>query len=754
VLGYEARESTQESFLPKELSKEELDDIRYEKRRKLGDDAYFEDDDTAVPAALQVQESATAKSLLEEEEDPEEKFAREMGMRGVKEESSESEDDLDAFMAGIEATVNKEKKGAGKKKDKPKRTEYEDKDDQDTFFAELEKRKEEGGEEEMVEYDENGYEIRKQKKESLDVPIPPLDHTKITYIEINKDFYEEHEDITNMNRQAVDDLRKTLGIKASGVDVPRPVVSFAHFGFDELSMRNIQTLGYTSPTSIQAQAVVAGLSGRDVIGIAKTGSGKTAAFVWPMITHIMDQPELVKGDGPIGIVIAPTRELVLQILAEAKRFGKPFGLQVAAIYGGGNRFEQTKAIKEGVEIAVGVPGRMIDLIKTKDFPMHRVSYLVLDEADRMFGMGFEPQIRSIVSQIRPDCQTMLFSATFQKNIEYLAREILEDPVRVVVGAVGEANTDITQHVKVFGPNDNKWVWLTEGLVGFCSAGSVLIFVTKKANAEMLADNLREHFDPSVLLLHGDMDQSRRNSVIADFKKQKSKMLVATDVAARGLDIPSVRTVVNFDVARDIDTHTHRIGRTGRAGTKGDAHTLLDRTDSGFAGELVRNLEQANQQVTAELLTFANTNDKFKKSRRFGGGGGRGRGGGGGGGKGRGGGRGRRGAGIGSLGYQKAPMSSAQAAEASGGKPVAGIIPQPRPAPMRPPTGPPPPGMAPPIGPPGGIGIRSMAPPAGPPPGYGGGGGAPPSAAVGGAQTAFAAALSSVKEAVKKKSRWD
>jgi ATP-dependent RNA helicase DDX42 len=208
---------------------------------------------------------------------------------------------------------------------------------------------------------------------------------------------------------------------------------------------------------------------------------------------------------------------------------------------------------------------------------------------------------------------LLFSATFKKKIEKLARDILNDPIRVVQGEIGEANEDITQVVFVMQAGPDKWSWLTSKLVQFSSIGSVLIFVTKKANAEELATNLKAK-DFDVALLHGDMDQAERNKVITAFKRKEVSILAATDVAARGLHITHIRTVINYDIARDIDTHTHRIGRTGRAGEKGIAYTLVTEKDKEFAGHLVRNLEGANQPVPAALMSLAMQRSWFRKSR--------------------------------------------------------------------------------------------------------------------------------------------
>ncbi|XP_078234099.1 ATP-dependent RNA helicase DDX42 isoform X2 [Pogona vitticeps] len=470
-------------------------------------------------------------------------------------------------------------------------------------------------EEDNLEYDSDGNPIAPSKK--IIDPLPPIDHSEIEYPPFEKNFYIEHEEITSLTPQQVVELRHKLNLRVSGAAPPRPGSSFAHFGFDEQLMHQIRKSEYTQPTPIQCQGIPVALSGRDMIGIAKTGSGKTAAFIWPMLIHIMDQKELEPGDGPIAVIVCPTRELCQQIHAECKRFGKAYNLRSVAVYGGGSMWEQAKALQEGAEIVVCTPGRLIDHVKKKATNLQRVTYLVFDEADRMFDMGFEYQVRSIASHVRPERQTLLFSATFRKKIEKLARDILIDPIRVVQGDIGEANEDITQIVEIFSSGPNKWNWLTGRLVEFTSSGSVLLFVTKKANAEELANNLKQE-GHDLGLLHGDMDQSERNKVISDFKKGVFPVLVATDVAARGLDIPSIKTVINYDVARDIDTHTHRIGRTGRAGEKGVAYTLLTHKDSNFAGDLVRNLEGANQHVSKELLDLAMQNAWFRKSRFKGG----------------------------------------------------------------------------------------------------------------------------------------
>ncbi|GBP16075.1 ATP-dependent RNA helicase DDX42 [Eumeta japonica] len=638
------------------------------KRSKTEDEYFDEDDEPSTPALAYIPAPGSPS------------YKNPSGSK----DNEDEEDPLDAYMAGLEQqaakdlVTSKENAASGKDTTRGTRGDIDELDDEESYYKYMEENPlnaNDDGSDIEIEYDEDGNPIPPPKKKFID-PLPPIDHSEIEYEPFEKNFYTPHEEIDNLTHQQVEELKKTLGIKISGPDPPKPVTSFAHFGFDEQLMKAIRKSEYTQPTPIQAAGIPAALSGRDLIGIARTGSGKTAAFLWPLLIHIMDQKELGPGDGPIGLILAPTRELAQQIYMEAKRFGKVYNIRCVCCYGGGSKWEQTKALEDmfskntlhspsagqnstrhddddnefvtcpgmqcgqrravvrhgaracspaellvglylycgGAEIIVGTPGRIIDLIKCKATSLSRVTYLVLDEADRMFDMGFEPQVRSICNHVRPDRQALLFSATFPRKVERLVRDALHDPVRVQHGAAGEASGLVRQHVQIFNTPDQKWQWLLDNLVEFLSAGSILIFVTKKLEAEQTAANLGvQQYD--ALLLHGDMGQAERNKVITSFKRHENDILVATDVAARGLDIPHIRTVINFTVARDIDTHTHRVGRTGRAGVFGDAHTLMLRDkDREFAGHLVRNLEGASQEVPEELMQLAMQSSWFRKSR--------------------------------------------------------------------------------------------------------------------------------------------
>lgn len=569
------------------------------KRRAATEDEYFEDDEEETVPDLAYIPAPDSPTRLEMDK---------------KKQIDEDDDPLDAYMAGIENQMKTEQVTANPQKQSV-RNDLEEEDDEESYYRYMEENPNAGviqeDDEPELEYDEDGNPIVPKKK--IIDPLPPIDHTEIEYKPFVKNFYAEHPEISSLTDQQVRELRQTLGIQVTGKNPPKPVSSFGHFGFDDKLLKAIVKAEYTSPTPIQAQAVPCALMGRDVLGIAQTGSGKTAAFLWPLLKHVSAQPPVEEGEGPIALILAPTRELALQIYNEAKKFARVYDRRVICAYGGGSKWEQSLALKEGADIVVATPGRIIDHIKGGATNLQRVTFLVLDEADRMFELGFEPQVRSVCNHVRPDRQTLLFSATFRKWIEKLAKDALSNPVKISQGILGQANEDVTQHVLLVNSLEEKRNWLFKQLVQLLSAGSILLFVTKKLDAEQMAHDLKvKEFD--CLLLHGDMEQSERNKVITAFKKNEISLLVATDVAARGLDIPHVRTVINFDLARDIDTHTHRIGRTGRAGTQGTAYTLLTPRDKEFAGHIVKNLEAAKQRVPQEVLDLALQSSWFRKQR--------------------------------------------------------------------------------------------------------------------------------------------
>mmetsp|Transcript_15877 Transcript_15877/g.23910 ORF Transcript_15877/g.23910 Transcript_15877/m.23910 type:complete len:785 (-) Transcript_15877:35-2389(-) len=544
-------------------------------------------------------------------------------------------DPLEAFMMQNNAQLESEQKLIAEKETVSELPEIvsEQERDYESFFDSVDNDKHTIKE---VEYDSDGVPVGTRTGDKSRVePLPPVDHASIKYIPFNKSFYHPHEEVAAMSEAEVSAYRRDHEIAVTGTDIPRPLRSFMHAGFPSPLLREIVKVGYEAPTPIQAQALPAALSGRDIIGLAKTGSGKTLSFLWPMIIHILDQPQMELGDGPIGLVLSPTRELTTQIYSEAKKFAKVFNIRVCAVYGGEGKWQMAKALKEAPEIVIATPGRLMELISNKSTNLKRCTMVVLDEADRMFELGFEYQMRSIVNNIRPDRQTLLFSATMKKKIEGFAREVVKNPIRIVIGSLGQSNPDIKQIVEIVPEDAHKWPWLACRIEGCIRAGKVLIFVSGKADTETLASELARHFEMrqvavGVECIHGDKDQTDRTNAIKKFKSGSSSVLVATDVASRGLDIKDVRTVINYNAAKNIETHVHRIGRTGRMGIEGVvpgvAYTLLSRaasSDRSFSVSLVKNLRDAgqNEAVTSELLEMAQSDPQWSRvmNRRPGGG---------------------------------------------------------------------------------------------------------------------------------------
>lgn len=326
---------------------------------------------------------------------------------------------------------------------------------------------------------------------------------QMNYLPFQKKFYVVPKEIKDMSEEEVEAIRKEFEIKIRGKTCPRPLQKWTQCGFSVRMLQLIQKHGYTEPFAIQRQALPAIMSGRDVIGIAKTGSGKTLAFLLPMFRHILHQPPLQEGEGPIGLILAPARELAQQIYLEAKRFAKGLGMRATAVYGGSSVSEQIANLKRGSDVVICTPGRMIDILcmsAGKMVSLQRVTYVVLDEADRMFDMGFEPQITKIMLNIRPDRQTLLFSATFPRAVESLARKVLKKPVEITVGARSTASGDITQYVEVR-EEDDKFMRLLQLLGLWYEKGNVLVFVNTQQACDKLFQDLMKAGYPA-LSLHG------------------------------------------------------------------------------------------------------------------------------------------------------------------------------------------------------------------------------------------------------------
>ena len=434
--------------------------------------------------------------------------------------------------------------------------------------------------------------------------LRPVNHAEIEYEPFRKNLYIECEDITSMSEADIEYFRKELGdIKLRGMDCPRPIRNWYQCGLSDKILRTLlDRLKFEHPFAIQCQGIPAIMSGRDCIGIAETGSGKTLAYLLPMLRHIMDQRPLAEGDGPIALVMVPTRELAAQVFNDSRQFCRHLGFNVACIYGGAGVAGQLSELKRGCEIVICTPGRMIDVLTTsngKITNLRRVTYIVLDEADRMFDLGFEPQISKILANVRPDRQTLMFSATFPRNVETLAKKILTKPIEIVVGNRGQVGRNILQIIEVVEPEKKK-VKLLEILGYWSSKGQILIFVDKQIEADNLYTELI-HYGYSPLVLHGGQDQVDRQFTINDFKRGVKSLMIATSLCARGLDIKNLVLVINYSCPTHKEDYTHRIGRTGRAGNKGTAITFITPEEDKYAGDIIQALQIGNVDPPADLV---------------------------------------------------------------------------------------------------------------------------------------------------------
>lgn len=356
-------------------------------------------------------------------------------------------------------------------------------------------------------------------------------------------------------------------------------MKFEQFSFDRRILARIKAAGYVTPTPIQEQAIPQVLAGRDVLGLAQTGTGKTAAFILPILQRLTQGPRRRVR----VLVVAPTRELAEQTHQTALDFGKGIGVRSVSVYGGVSKSSQISQLRRGVEIVVACPGRLLDLAHEGEIDLSRVEVLVLDEADRMFDMGFLPDIRRILKLTSSRQQTLFFSATMPPDIRRLADATLKNPVTVQIGVIAPAKT--VSHA-IYPVPDKMKKSLLLAMLEQTATGRVLIFTRTKYRARNLARDL-EKKGYRAAALQGNMTQNQRQRAIAGFRGGKYDMLAATDVAARGIDVSDISHVINFDVPDTVDAYTHRIGRTGRAHQMGEAFSLAGEGDA----EMIRDIEK-------------------------------------------------------------------------------------------------------------------------------------------------------------------
>jgi ATP-dependent RNA helicase RhlE len=372
---------------------------------------------------------------------------------------------------------------------------------------------------------------------------------------------------------------------------------FESLGVGGKLRRALKDVGYTHPTPIQSQAIPQLLRGKDLLGIAQTGTGKTAAFALPLLQRLDEENSPARPRRPRALILAPTRELALQIHEELDRFGRYMGLRQAFIFGGVSQNPQVRALAKGLDVVVATPGRLLDLAAQRHIDLSEVSVLVLDEADRLLDMGFVRDVKRIVAQTPKTRQSLLFSATMPNEVARLAREILDDPVRVDVSPKQVTVKEIDQRVVMVGTGDKQR--MLEHLLRGDEVSRAIVFTRTKHGANKVARKL-EKAGIGAEAIHGNKSQSARQRALRSFKNGDAWVLVATDIASRGIDIDAVSHVFNYELPHEPESYVHRIGRTGRAGATGAAWSLVDPSERNRLRAVQKLIRFAPAEVAVQL----------------------------------------------------------------------------------------------------------------------------------------------------------
>jgi ATP-dependent RNA helicase DDX23/PRP28 len=423
-------------------------------------------------------------------------------------------------------------------------------------------------------------------------------------------------------------FKEDFNISTKGGSIPNPMRNWSESGLPKRLLDIIAQVGYEEPSAVQRAAIPIALQARDLIGVAVTGSGKTAAFLLPLLVYIYELPalnEYTKNDGPYAIILAPTRELAQQIEVEARKFATPLNFTCVSIVGGHSLEEQAYNLRNGAEIVIATPGRLVDCIERRMLVLGQCCYVIMDEADRMIDLGFEESVNKILDALpvgneKPDTddaedaqamsrhlggkeryrQTMMYTATMPSAVEKIAKKYLRRPAIVTIGNVGEAVETVEQRVEFVPGEDKRKKRLNEILASGEFQPPIIVFVNIKRNCDAVARDIK-HMGFSSVTLHGSKTQEQREAALASVRSGATNVLVATDLAGRGIDVPDVSLVVNFNMATNIESYTHRIGRTGRAGKSGVAITFLGNEDTDVMYDLKQMLMKSSISRVPEEL---------------------------------------------------------------------------------------------------------------------------------------------------------
>lgn len=413
-------------------------------------------------------------------------------------------------------------------------------------------------------------------------------------------------------------FKEDYNISTKGGAIPNPMRFWSESGLPSDILKIVADVGYTDPSAVQRAAIPIALQSRDLVGVAVTGSGKTAAFLLPLLVYIKSLPPLRREDGPYALILAPTRELAQQIEVETRKFGGPLGYNCVSIVGGHNIEEQVQAMSNGAEIIIATPGRLVDCLERKVLILGQCCYVVMDEADRMIDLGFEEPVNKILDALpvtneKPDNdlaedakamrgyrQTMMFSATMPTAVRRIAEKYLRRPATVTIGTAGEAVETVEQRVEFVSGEDKKKKRMSDILTSGQFAAPIIVFVNIKANCDAVAKDIRR-MGFSAVTLHGSKTQDQREAALRSVRRGETEVLVATDLAGRGIDVPDVSLVINFNMSKSIEAYTHRIGRTGRAGKSGVAITFLGGEDADVMYDLRMMLSKSSISRVPEEL---------------------------------------------------------------------------------------------------------------------------------------------------------
>ena len=423
-------------------------------------------------------------------------------------------------------------------------------------------------------------------------------------------------------------FKEDFNISTKGGSIPNPMRDWKESGLPKRLLDIVAQVGYNEPSAVQRAAIPIALQNRDLIGVAVTGSGKTAAFLLPLLVFISELPalnEFTKNDGPYAIILAPTRELAQQIEIEARKFATPLGFTCVSIVGGHSLEEQSYNLRNGAEIIIATPGRLVDCIERRVLVLGQCCYIIMDEADRMIDLGFEESVNKILDALpvgneKPDTeeaedakamslrlgrkdqyrQTMMYTATMPSAIEKIAKKYLRRPAIVTIGNIGEAVETVEQRVEFIAGEEKRKKRLNEILASGEFTPPMIVFVNIKRNCDAVARDIK-HMGFSSVTLHGSKTQEQREAALASVRNGQVNVLVATDLAGRGIDVSDVSLVVNFNMATNIESYTHRVGRTGRAGKSGTAITFLGNEDADVMYDLKQMLSKSSISRMPEEL---------------------------------------------------------------------------------------------------------------------------------------------------------